>query len=60
MTPSSISFVRYSLNMYLVCEISGSHGGEYEEESHLGYTVVQPRWCRPMFPLKRRYTPTKL
>jgi hypothetical protein len=25
----------------LLCEISGSHGGEYEDNSFLGYSAVQ-------------------
>jgi hypothetical protein len=29
-----------STNIILTCEISGSHGGEYEVQSLLGYSAV--------------------
>jgi hypothetical protein len=34
---------------YEVCEISGSYGVEYEDESLLGYSAVWSRWSRPTF-----------
>jgi hypothetical protein len=33
----------------ILCEISGSHGGEYEDQGLLGCTVVFSNRCRPTF-----------
>jgi hypothetical protein len=35
--------------LYLDCEISYSHRGEYEDCSLLGKNVMQSCWSRPMF-----------
>jgi hypothetical protein len=32
-----------------MCEISGSHGGEYEVQSLLRCTTAYSNWCRPTF-----------
>jgi hypothetical protein len=47
------------------CEISGSHGGEYEVQSLLGCTAVQSNRCLPTFqtcvlpPLSGRWVSTE-
>jgi hypothetical protein len=30
----------YNTNVFKVCEISGSHGGEYKDDSFLGCSAV--------------------
>jgi hypothetical protein len=44
-------YVRMKLlsNRCLECEISSSHGGEYEAQNLLGYTAVFLIECRPTF-----------
>jgi hypothetical protein len=36
-------------NLRAVFEISGSHGGEYEDQNLVGYNTTQSRWSRPTF-----------
>jgi hypothetical protein len=33
----------------LPSKISGSHGGEYEDDFHLGYSALKSYWYRPTF-----------
>jgi hypothetical protein len=33
-------YYKYEVHCDKICEISGSHGGEYEDDSRLGYCVV--------------------
>jgi hypothetical protein len=49
--------VRTQREFILVCEVSGSHGGEYESDSFLGHS---PGRLRQYARLKRRSTSTKL
>jgi hypothetical protein len=41
-------------------EISGSHGGEYEDDSFLGNRPESTWWWTQNAPLKSRSTPTRL
>jgi hypothetical protein len=40
--------VTFTVNMCSL-EIPGSHGGEYEDDSLLGYSAVYSRWSKPTF-----------
>jgi hypothetical protein len=44
---SGTALVFYLINF--ICDISGSHGGEYENDSFLGYSTVYSRGSRLTF-----------